>query len=234
MGGVEQVSDVVALDAGRALGPSEARRLTDQVKHEAQELWTKLVRLYEGGAHTALGYDSWAAYVAAEFGWGQSQAYRVVDAGRVAAIIESYSPIGEPLPANEAQARELVPLLRDEQAVVEVWRELREEYGDDLTAVNIKKTVEGRVLRAQRATALREEKLGAERERREGFALLRARGATSGELLAESRRRKRIAELREQIAECEDAIERGRKALEAKAKFEAELRDLERMTRGPA
>jgi hypothetical protein len=49
------VTDVVALDAGRALGPSEARRLTDQVKRDVQELWTKLVRLYEGEAHTASG-----------------------------------------------------------------------------------------------------------------------------------------------------------------------------------
>jgi hypothetical protein len=48
------------------------------------------------------------------------------------------------------------------------------------------------------------------------------------------RRRKRIAELRERISECEDAIERGRKAVEAKAKFEAELRDLERVAGGAA
>jgi hypothetical protein len=224
------VTDVVALDAGRALGPSEARRLTDQVKRDVQELWTKLVRLYEGEAHTALGYASWAAYMAAEFGMGQSQAYRLLDAGRVVAVIDGHSPNGGTDDLNERQAREFVPLLKDEQAIVEVWRELREEYGDDLTAVNIKNTVEGRVLRAQRATALRE----AERERREAFALLRGQGATSGELLSESRRRNRIAELRERISECEDAIERGRKAVENKAKFEAELRDLERIAGGPA
>jgi hypothetical protein len=55
-------------------------------------------------------------------------------------------------------------------------------------------------------------------------------------LSAEFRHRKRIAELRERISECEDAIERGRKAVEAKAKakFEAELRDLERIAGGPA
>jgi hypothetical protein len=117
------VSDLVALDAGRALGPSEARRLTDQVKHEAQELWTKLVRLYEGGAHTALGYESWAAYMGAEFGVGQSRAYQLLDAGRVVAAIDGHSTIVEPLPANEAQARGLAPLLRDEQEVVEAWRD---------------------------------------------------------------------------------------------------------------
>src|SRR6266508_1440298 len=71
-----------------ALGPSEARRLTDEVKQDAQALWKKLLALYEGDAHTALGYESWGAYAAEEFGVGQSQAYRLLDAGRVAEAIE--------------------------------------------------------------------------------------------------------------------------------------------------
>jgi hypothetical protein len=32
----------------------EARRLTDEVKADAQRLWAKLLCLYQGGAHTAL------------------------------------------------------------------------------------------------------------------------------------------------------------------------------------
>lgn len=36
----------------------EARALTDQVKRHAEELWRELVQLYEGGAHTALGYSA--------------------------------------------------------------------------------------------------------------------------------------------------------------------------------
>ena len=52
------------------LGPSEARRLTDQVKRDAKALWRKLGELYNGGAHTALGYSSWHAYCEAEFRHG--------------------------------------------------------------------------------------------------------------------------------------------------------------------
>lgn len=45
-----------------ALSSGEARRLTDEVKADAAKLWQKLLRLYNGGAHTALGYASWETY----------------------------------------------------------------------------------------------------------------------------------------------------------------------------
>jgi hypothetical protein len=111
------------------IGPSEARRLTDEVKRDAEALWQKLVELYDGGAHAALGYSSWQAYCEAEFGFGRSQSYRLLEAGRVAELV----PHGG---MNERQARELAPLLRDEDedAVVEVWSEVSSEHGERLTA----------------------------------------------------------------------------------------------------
>jgi VRR-NUC domain len=118
------------------LGPSEARRLTDEIKRDAEALWQKLVELYDGGAHTALGYSSWQAYCETEFGFGRSQSYRLLDAGRIAASI--------PQLGNEAQARELAPLLRDEgeNGVAEVWSELRAEHGEQLTAEKVRTAVE--------------------------------------------------------------------------------------------
>jgi VRR-NUC domain len=118
------------------LGPSEARRLTDEIKRDAEALWGRLVELYDGGAHTALGYSSWQAYCETEFGFGRSHAYRLLDAGRVAASI--------PQLGNEAQARELAPLLRDEgeNGVAEVWREVRAEHGEQLTAEKVRTAVE--------------------------------------------------------------------------------------------
>jgi hypothetical protein len=119
------------------LGPSEARRLTDEVKRDAEELWRKLVELYNGGAHTALGYSSWQAYCETEFGFGRSQSYRLLDAGRVAELV----PHGG---MNERQARELAPLLRDEgeNGVAEVWSEVRAEHGELLTAKKVRTAVE--------------------------------------------------------------------------------------------
>lgn len=38
--------------------------LTDEVKADAQRLWAKLLQLYEGRAHIALGYTLWSDYCA--------------------------------------------------------------------------------------------------------------------------------------------------------------------------
>lgn len=131
----------VALDEG------DARRLTDEVKSDAATLWQKLLMLHEGGAHVALGYDSWHAYCSAEFGFGKSHAYRLLDAGRVHELV--------PQLGNEAQARELAPLLREDDAeVIEVVRELRAEYGaDQVTAKRVKQVVGRRLERIQRERA---------------------------------------------------------------------------------
>jgi hypothetical protein len=132
----------------RALAPAErsrldeleARQLTDEVKRDAEALWRKLLRLYQGQAHLALGYVSWHAYCDAEFGFGQSRSYQLLDAGRVLDVLDSTTV--EWRPANEAQARELVPLLADEVAFLEVCRDLRAEHGDDkLTAEKVRAAV---------------------------------------------------------------------------------------------
>lgn len=119
------------------LGPSEARRLTNEVKRDAETLWRRLIELHQAGAHTALGYPAWADYCSTEFGFGRRHAYRLLEAGRVAERVSHGS-------LNERQARELAPLLRDEDedAVVEVWRELQAEHGDGLTAEKIRTAVE--------------------------------------------------------------------------------------------
>lgn len=67
---------------------------------------------------------------------------RLIGGARVAQLV---SPIG--LIANEAQARELLPLLRaeGEDAVREVFRILSDEYGDKLTAKLITESVRFRL-----------------------------------------------------------------------------------------
>jgi hypothetical protein len=122
------------------LGPSEARRLTDEIKRDTEALWQKLVELYEGGAHTALGYSSWHAYCEAEFGMGQSRSYQLLDAGRVAHALHSTN--GETAPLNERQARELAPLINDQDKLAELWSEVRAEHGERMTAGKVRTAVE--------------------------------------------------------------------------------------------
>lgn len=93
------------------LTEAEARSLTDEVKADAQRLWAKLLRLYEGGAHIALGYTSWAAYCEQELRIGNRQSYRLLQAARVVHQLSGECPIGHSLkvtsqvPESEAIAR---------------------------------------------------------------------------------------------------------------------------------
>lgn len=129
------------------LSPEEARSLTDEVKRDAETLWRKLVRLYKGQAHTALKYGSWGEYFESEFGGSRRHGYELLNAGKVLDAVRHGAL--EP-PANERQARELVPLLKDEVALVETWRDLREKYGDALTAVDVRRVVSNRLERIKR------------------------------------------------------------------------------------
>jgi hypothetical protein len=101
-------------------------------------------------------HETFEAYLDGRWGMSRSRGYRLIDAAAVAEIV---SPNGDI--ANEAQARELVPLLRDEgeQAVVEVYRELRDEYGAaDVTAKKVRSLVKRRLERQRRELLRSEER----------------------------------------------------------------------------
>jgi hypothetical protein len=121
----------------------DARRLTDEVKADAQRLWAKLLRLYEGGAHTALGYSSWADYCQQEFKLGKTRSYQLLNAARV---IDQFTIVDSPqvtsqVPESEAIARELVPLLSNPQALDEAWNESVEQAGGVPTAQVVRDVV---------------------------------------------------------------------------------------------
>lgn len=127
-----------ALPAPSGLTADAARALTEEVKADAAALWAKLLTLYEGGAHTALGYSSWGAYYEAEFGQSANYGYRLLASARV---IEQL-PNGNSTPPSEAVARELVPVLREQpERVAEVWSEVVEEHGPSPTAANVRSLV---------------------------------------------------------------------------------------------
>ena len=92
-------------------------------------------------------YASFEAYCRERWGMSRVHAHRHIEAARVGNAL----PFGN-APANEAQARELAPVLRDEgeEAVVEVFRDLREQYGDDVTAARVKRLVGARARQLQR------------------------------------------------------------------------------------
>src|SRR5690348_8431263 len=107
------------------LTEAEARSLTDEVKTDAAKLWAKLLRLYEGGAHTALGYTSWGAYFEAEFGQSHMTGYRLLDAARVMNVLPGNTRV------SQNGARALAPVLKQEgpEATADVWVSLVREFG---------------------------------------------------------------------------------------------------------
>ena len=125
------------------LTADDARALTDEVKTDALNLWTKLLRLHESGAHTALGYASWHEYCTEEFNMGKSRAYQVLDAARVVTEITfGRSTNGGTTPTSERVARELVPVHREDPEQVEkVWGEVIELHGPKPTAAEVRQVV---------------------------------------------------------------------------------------------
>jgi len=122
-----------------ALSKDEARSLTDEVKHDAERLWRKLVELYDGGAHRALGYSSWGAYFKAEFGGSQSRGYQLLDAGRALELVAQSTTV-DSLPRNEAQARELAPLLDRPDELREAWADA--SANGEPTALKVREAVQ--------------------------------------------------------------------------------------------
>ena len=108
------------------LSESHARTLTDEVKRDVEEVWLKLLQLYEGEAHLALGYSSWGDDCKREFNLSRTAAYRNVHAGRVVKVLDQ-SQNGDWRRPNESQARELARLLGWPEKVRQVWESVSAE-----------------------------------------------------------------------------------------------------------
>lgn len=94
------IRDAIALLAEPQVPP------TGEIKAESEALRAKCVRLHEGGAHTALDYDSWADYCAAEFGDAATEALGLLD-------IDGERKPPEPKPLKDPATGAQVSYLRD-------------------------------------------------------------------------------------------------------------------------
>lgn len=74
--------------AAAPLTHREAMDLTGRIKTAANNLWQLLLEAHERKAWKALSYPTWEAYVKAEFDMSRSNAYRLLDQGRVTRAIE--------------------------------------------------------------------------------------------------------------------------------------------------
>jgi hypothetical protein len=107
-------------------------------------------------------HATFESYCQERWGWSRQRSYQLIDAATVTTMVDR---AGLPAPANERQARELVPLLREEQELVEAYREALDD-GERVTAADIRRQVRKRKERASRESDLAERRLKLEAEAR--------------------------------------------------------------------
>lgn len=133
-------------DLVKACTKAQARKLTEQIKAGAESLWHLLLEAQERRAWWALGYGSWREYAQAEFELSQSRVYQLLDAAKVQRVIAA-APDNSTRVENEAQARELKPLLNEPDELVAAWDEaVTESDGKAPSAVVVKAAVKKRVV----------------------------------------------------------------------------------------
>jgi hypothetical protein len=119
------------LEAAIELGPGAFA----EVGHALLEIQQR--RLYRSAGHR-----TFAGYVSKRWDLSSAHAYRQIDASKVVDLLAPGG--GLPLPANEAQARELAPLAHDPDAIRAVWTETVQQTGGRVTARAIRERVAAR------------------------------------------------------------------------------------------
>lgn len=101
-----------------------------------------LAEIRERRLYHDAGYTAFEDYCQERWGFTRRRANQLIGAADVVGTLGTIVPI----PVTESQARELVPLLRqDEAEMVKTWGELRERYGDKVTAEKVREAVKDKM-----------------------------------------------------------------------------------------
>lgn len=110
------------------------------------EVGQALMRIRDERLYRQRGYSDFDTYCRERWGWGKAYANHQVRAAQVATIVATP-------PSNEAQARELTPLLGRPDELADTWQQLREEHGDKVTAQKVREAVTRTLRREERLAA---------------------------------------------------------------------------------
>lgn len=128
----------------------ELEQVIERGKRVFVEVGQALLRIRDERLYLKKGYTNFDTYCRERWGWSQPYAHRQIEAAKVVEAM----PIGIGPPSNEAQARELVPLMREApDELATTWQQLREEHGDKLTAEKVREAVQVVVRRDRQAEA---------------------------------------------------------------------------------
>lgn len=132
----EQTGEIMLSDPERA----ELVELEAVIQRGIQQfvaVGNALMQIRDRGLYRA-DYTTFDEYCRGRWNIGRGHAYRLMDAARVVTVL---SPIGDTVPVNEAQARELAGL--DDDAVKVAWTIVKETAPDGkVTSGHIKSVVE--------------------------------------------------------------------------------------------
>lgn len=112
---------------------AEARKLTDEAKAEVADLATRIRDLKRRDAWGALGFDSWKAYVDAEFGFSVTHADNLAAFASVREVVATTN-VGATENLTEAVARRFAPVLRDRgpEGVAQAWEAVHRRHAAEV------------------------------------------------------------------------------------------------------
>lgn len=209
-----------------------AKHLTNSIRQGIDFLWKLLREAHDGKAWSALGYSTWEAYVAAEFGMSRQRSHQILDQGRVIEAVRSATgDLSTTVDITERQARDIK---EDLPAVTEEVR-VRVEQGQDPKEA-VAETIAAKRAEKQKA----KEKRAAEKAENDAFrdqhreALPEAVKQQEAAKQAAKETRKAGADIAvevetatDRIAELEEAVgalEADNEALKAENKLYGEMR----------
>jgi hypothetical protein len=125
----------------------EAERCVHRIRDGMDSIRADVLRLHEGEGWKALGYGSWRECVVAEFGQSQRHLYQLLTAAKIERELllageDDFRAMAQ-TPIPERQLRELARL-PDAESRREVWQQVVQEHGIDLTAAKVEEAVRRR------------------------------------------------------------------------------------------
>jgi hypothetical protein len=108
------------------------------IRDGGREVGDALIAMHDGKLYRWT-HSTIESYLGDRWSMSRAQGYRLMQYSQVMAAL---SPFGDILPATEAAARPLVPLLNEQKALNAAWREATKKHGDRPTAKQVSEVVD--------------------------------------------------------------------------------------------
>lgn len=132
-------------DTMPALSKAAAKKLTQKIKTAVDDLWALLIEAHEGKAWKALGYQTWEAYVGAEFSMSRQRSYQLIAKGDVIHAIaeatgENVKRVGQISARDVDAVKDDLPAVAEEiKAKVEAGEEPEKVVAETVAAKRAEK-----------------------------------------------------------------------------------------------